>query len=165
MFLCLPIGRHACLELTCSRADHHDRYVCLRSSGDHVLDEVTVARSINDRVREIGRLELPETDVDRDAALARCLQLVHDERKLEGDAAEVLRLLLDARKGALIDATTLVDQVAGGCGFSCVHVADNDGRNVSLLLSHRERPMRGRLINFVSCFDYENSDAFFSRKA
>ena len=48
----------------------------LRSTRDHVLDEVTVARRINDRAVVLGRLELPQRDIDGDAALALRLQLV-----------------------------------------------------------------------------------------
>lgn len=43
---------------------------------NHVLDEVPVAWSINDGDVVLGGLKLPEGDVDGDAALPLCLQLV-----------------------------------------------------------------------------------------
>ena len=57
------------LELTGTTGDDEDGTVSLRGTGDHVLDEVTVARSIDDSDHVLGSLELPERNVDRDTTL------------------------------------------------------------------------------------------------
>jgi hypothetical protein len=70
------------------RDDEHGA-VGLRSSGDHVLDEVAVSRGVDDRHVVVLRLELPEGDVDRDSALALCLQLVQNPSIFEGAFAHL----------------------------------------------------------------------------
>lgn len=83
------------LELTSTSRNDKDGTVSLGSTGDHVLDEVTVTRGVNDlenmvkylerpRVstenthsdHEFGCLELPESNVDGDTTLTLSLQLV-----------------------------------------------------------------------------------------
>ena len=56
----------------------------LRSSSDHVLDEITMSRSINDGNIVLWGLELPEGDIDGDTTLTLGLQLVHNPGILEG---------------------------------------------------------------------------------
>ena len=56
----------------------------LGGSGDHVLDEVTMAGGVDDGDVVLGSLELPESNVDGDATLALGLELVHDPGILEG---------------------------------------------------------------------------------
>ncbi len=57
------------------RRDHEDRTVHLSSTGDHVLDVVSVTGSVDVRVVALARLVLDVRDVDRDTALLlfRCL--------------------------------------------------------------------------------------------
>ena len=52
--------------------------VGLAGVSDHVLDEVTVAGSADDSNVVLGRLELPQGDVDGDAVLPLQLELIHD---------------------------------------------------------------------------------------
>ena len=49
-----------------SGGDRSKRLSYLGSSGDHVLDEVTMSGSINDGDIVLGGLELPESDVNGD---------------------------------------------------------------------------------------------------
>ncbi|GET87561.1 elongation factor 1-alpha [Leishmania tarentolae] len=132
----LPVLRDASLEPTVRRVDHQDGRVRLRRARDHVLDEVAVAGRIDDREHRLGRLELPQRNVDRDAALALRLQLVQHPRVLEGRLADLGRLLLELLDRALVDATALVDQVASGGGLAGVDVADNHKVHVHLILAH-----------------------------
>ena len=48
---------------------HTDSAVGLRGTRDHVLDEITVARGVNDGDIVPGSLELPEGNVDGDTTL------------------------------------------------------------------------------------------------
>ena len=102
------------LELSSSGGDDEHSAIGLAGARDHVLDEVTVAGSVDDRDVVLGRLELPQGDVDGDTTLALGLQLVHDPCVLEGALAGLLRLLLELLDGPLVDASALVDQMAGG---------------------------------------------------
>lgn len=59
---------------------------------------MTTARKVNNTDDGVGvtwSFDLEEGDVDGDAALARCLHLVHDEGELERGLAHLLGLLLD----------------------------------------------------------------------
>ena len=49
-----------------SGGDRSKRLSYLGSSGDHVLDEVTMSGSIDDGDIVLGGLELPESDIDGD---------------------------------------------------------------------------------------------------
>jgi hypothetical protein len=49
--------------------DSTDGAVGLGGSSDHVLDEITMSRGINDSDVEFGSLELPESDIDGDTTL------------------------------------------------------------------------------------------------
>merc|ERR1719516_818494 len=72
------------LELSSSRGNNQDSTVSLRCSCDHLLDEVTMSRGINDGDIVLGGLELPESNVNGDTSLTLGLQFVHDPRILEG---------------------------------------------------------------------------------
>jgi len=91
----LTILRYARLKFTSTTSDDKDGAVRLGSPSNHVLDEVTVARGINDlRITDqrslikikpsvcthsnhvLGGLELPEGDIDGDTTFTLCLQLV-----------------------------------------------------------------------------------------
>ena len=51
---------------------------------DHVLDEVAMARGVDDGDVVLGSLELPECDINGDTTLTLGLQLVHDPSILKG---------------------------------------------------------------------------------
>ncbi|RNC38478.1 elongation factor 1-alpha, partial [Trypanosoma cruzi] len=91
---------------------------------------------VDDREHRLGRLELPERDVDRDAALALSLQLVQDPRVLERRLADFSRLLLELLNRPLVNASALVDEVASGCGLAGIDVADHHEVHVHLVLPH-----------------------------
>jgi len=83
----LAVGGDTSLELSSTGGDDEDGAVSLRGTGDHVLDEVTVTRGINDGDVELGGLKLPESDIDGDTTLTLSLELVQDPGVLEGALA------------------------------------------------------------------------------
>ena len=58
-------------------------FLYLRCTGDHVLDEVSVSRGINDCDVVLGGLKLPQGNVDGDTTLSFSLQLVQHPGILE----------------------------------------------------------------------------------
>jgi hypothetical protein len=86
----------------------------LGCSGDHVLDEVTMAGGVDDGDVVLGSLELPESNVDGDSTLALSLELVENPRVLEGSLSHIVGLLLELLDGSLVNTSALVDQVTGG---------------------------------------------------
>ena len=71
------------LKLSSSWANDKDTTVSLAGSGDHALDEFTVAGGVNDGDIVLGGLKLPESNVNSDSTLTLRLQLVHDPSILE----------------------------------------------------------------------------------
>jgi hypothetical protein len=57
------------LELTSTGSDDENSAISLGSTSDHVLDEITVTRGVNDGDIVLGGLELPESDIDGDTTL------------------------------------------------------------------------------------------------
>ena len=76
------------LELTSTGSDNENTAVSLGSTSNHVLDEVTVTRGINNGDVELGSLELPEGDIDGDTTLTLGLELVKNPSILEGTLTE-----------------------------------------------------------------------------
>merc|ERR1712158_141249 len=72
---CLAVLGDTGLELTDTGGDDQDGTIGLRCSRDHVLDEITMAGSINDGDEEVLGLELPESDIDGDTTFTLGLEL------------------------------------------------------------------------------------------
>ncbi len=123
------------LELTLASGDDEKSDISLGGTGDHVLDEITVTRGIDDSEVVLGGLELPESDIDGDTTLTLGLELIKDPGVLEGPLAHLVGLLLELLDGTLVDTAALVDQVTGGGGLANIDVTDDNEVNVSLLLT------------------------------
>merc|ERR1712093_39535 len=136
----LAVLGDASLELTSGRGHDEHGKISLRGTGDHVLDEVTVTRGINDSEVVLGGLELPEGDVNGDTTLTLGLELVEHPCVLEGSLAHLGGLLLELLDDTLVNATALVDQVTGGGGLTGVHVANDHDVDMSLILWHVALP-------------------------
>lgn len=63
--------------------------VYLRSASDHVLDEITMARGINDGDVVLFSLKFPKSDIDGDTTFTLSLQLVQNPGILEGTLAHL----------------------------------------------------------------------------
>src|SRR3989442_1109806 len=106
------------------RPDDEDRGVRLGRAGDHVLDEVPVARRVDDREVVLVRVKPLVRDVDRQAALPLLLDLVHDERELERGLAHLLGELLEVLEFVRVDIPGVVEDPADGRRLPVVDVAD-----------------------------------------
>jgi len=127
------------LELSDTGGDDEDGAVGLGGTGDHVLDEITVTRGVDDGDHVLGGLELPKSNVDGDTTLTLGLELVKNPSVLEGRLAELGGLLLELLDGTLVNTTALVDQVTGSSRLSRVDVSDDDDVDVSLFLTHFDK--------------------------
>merc|ERR1719508_419766 len=123
-------------KLSSSGGNDEDSTISLRGSGDHVLDEITMAGSVDDGYVVLGSLELPESDIDGDSTLTLGLQFVQSPRVLEGALAHLLSFLLELLNGSLVDTSALVDEMTGGGGLTRVHVANHHDVDMDLFLSH-----------------------------
>jgi len=119
------------LELTSTGGDNENSAVGLGSSGNHVLDEITMSGSVNDGDIVLGSLELPESNVDGDTTFTLSLELVKNPCVLEGALAQLGGFLLELLDGSLVDTSALVDQVTGGGRLAGIDVSDDDDVNVT----------------------------------
>jgi len=126
------------LELTSGRGDDEDGAIGLRGTSDHVLDEVTVTRGIDDGEVVLGSLELPEGDIDGDTTLTLGLELIKNPSVFEGTLTHFLGFLLETLDNTRIDTTASIDQVTSGGRLTRIYVADNDQVHMRLLLTHLE---------------------------
>ena len=134
VLLSLTTSRDTSLELTSTGSDDQDSNVGLGSTSNHVLDEITMTRGINDGEHELVGLELPEGDIDGDTTLTLSLELIQNPGILEGTLTLLVGLLLELLDGTLIDTSALVDQVTGGGRLTGIDVSDDDNVDVGLLL-------------------------------
>ena len=73
--------------------DDENRNIRLGGSSNHVLDEITVSRRVNDSELELGRLELPESNVNGDTTFTFSFEVIQHPRVLEKNPCRALRLL------------------------------------------------------------------------
>merc|ERR1740123_2698929 len=109
--------------------DHDERHVCLRSPGDHVLDEVAVARRVNNGIMPLLGVELLRGARNGHSALALLLLPVHIESESKGTFAQALGLGLQFLQLALREPTELEDETACRGALAAVDMAaDHDGQ-------------------------------------
>merc|ERR1712032_1219724 len=124
-------------EVTISR-DHDDGNIGLRGTGDHVLDEILVARGINDGVVVLGGVELLGLARNGHTTLTLLLLGVHVEGEGERRLAEASGFLSQLLHLTLGDTTEIEDQTTSGGTLSGIDVTADGDRNVllSLVLRH-----------------------------
>merc|ERR1719223_1965100 len=127
---------NGCGEITVSR-NHDQRHICLRGPSDHVLDEIAVARGINDGVVPLLCVELLGSASNGHTTLALLLLPVHVESKSEGPLAQTLSLSLQLLELTLWQTSELKDQAACGGALATVDMATNDNGEVLLLRIRR----------------------------
>ena len=116
---------------------HEKRDVGLRGAGDHVFDEVSVARGVDDGVVPVVGEELLGGAGDGHTTLALFLLAVHVEREREGRLAERISFGAELFDLALGDASELENKAPGGGRLTRVDVtADHDGKVFLAVGSH-----------------------------
>jgi hypothetical protein len=113
---------------------HQQGNVGLGRSSDHVLDEISVSRSINDGVVLGLSEELLGGASNGHSALALVLLTVHVKGKGKGALSESVGFLAQLLHLALVDSSEIEDQTTSGGGLSGIDVAADDDRNVLLSL-------------------------------
>src|SRR2546428_587223 len=140
------------------RPDDEDRGVRLGRAGDHVLDEVPAARGVDDREVVLVRVKTLVRDIDRQAALALLLALVHDERELERGLAHLLGELLEVLEFVRVDIPGVVEDPADGRRLPVVDVADEHEVEV-WLRGHGFYPV-GRTLSSCRIYAYPTRAIF-----
>mmetsp|Transcript_2309 Transcript_2309/g.4050 ORF Transcript_2309/g.4050 Transcript_2309/m.4050 type:complete len:241 (-) Transcript_2309:24-746(-) len=113
--------------------NHQETNICLRSSGNHVLDEITMPWSIDDGVMVTIRVELLGSTCDGDTTSAFFLGLVHVESESKGSLTESISFSLELFKFTIGDSSQLENQTSSGSGLTSIDVSADHNGNVSLL--------------------------------
>lgn len=131
----LSITSETALEASRRGVNNEDGGIGLRGTGNHVLDEISVARGINDGVVVLASAELPEGDINGDTTLALSLQLVQNPSVLEGALAHFGGFLLVLLDDTLVNSSESVDEMASSGGLSGIDVTNDDEGQMRLLLT------------------------------
>merc|ERR1719460_2127313 len=123
------------LEATLVGGDHEKSDIGLTGAGDHVLDEVTMAGGIDDRVVVLVREELLGRAGDGHTTLTLVLLGIKVESEREGRLAELGGLLLELLHLSLGDTSKLEQQVTGGGRLAGIDVAAYDEGQMGLAFS------------------------------
>ena len=110
--------------------------ISLGGTSNHVLDEITMTRSVNDRAVVLGGLELPESNVNGDTTLTLGFKFVQHLRVLERPLVHLSSLLLEPLNHTLVNTTKLVDQMTSGSRFPRIDMANDHNVDVKLLFTH-----------------------------
>jgi len=124
-------------EVTVSR-NHEESNISLRGTSDHVLDEISMARGIDDGVVLGLGEELFGGASDGDTTLSFFLLPVHVESKSEGTLSEAISLFLELGILSLRDTAELEDQTTSSGGLTSVDMSADDNGNVLLAFGHCE---------------------------
>ncbi len=124
------------LHDTIGGCDHEDCSIGLGCTGDHVLDEVTVAGAVHDGKVELGSVEPLVGDIDGDTSLTLFLQVVHNPCKFKGSLTLGLGFLAVAFDDVCRYSAGLEHHPAHGGRLSVVDVADYGEVHVGLVRCH-----------------------------
>jgi hypothetical protein len=107
------------------RGNHQNGDIGLRRTGNHVLDEILVARTVDDRVVVLVRKKLLRSGLDRNAPVPLFLLAVHKEGEGKGSLSEARGFLAQLVHFTFRNSAQLVNQPTGSRAFPRVHVTAN----------------------------------------
>jgi hypothetical protein len=106
--------------------DHQKSDIGLGGTGDHVLDEITMTRGINDGVMVGISEEFLGSASNGDTTLAFLLLAIHVESKSEGALSDLVSLGLQFLDFTLRDSSKLEDETSSGGGLAGIDMPADD---------------------------------------
>jgi hypothetical protein len=116
--------------------DHDEGDISLRSTSNHVLDERSVARRINDGVMLGLGKELLGRAGDGHSTLTLLLLAIHVEGKGKRSLSKSVGLISELLHLTLRNSSQFEDQPSGRRGFTSIDVPTNNNTDVLLALGH-----------------------------
>ena len=132
--LVVALGDGSC-EVTISR-NHEKSNISLGCTGDHVLDEITMAWGINDGVVLGLGEEFLGGAGNGDTTLTLLLLAIHVEGESEGSLTLSIGLSAELLHLTLGDTAELEDEAASGGGLAGIDVTADNDRNVGFSFCH-----------------------------
>ncbi len=136
MLFGLSFSGNTSFEFSWSRRDHKDGNISLSSSGNHVLDEVSMSWGIDDGDIVLLSLELVEGNVDGDTSGSLGLEFIKDPSISERSLSHSFSLFLIFLKSSLIETSAFDNEMSSRSGLSGVDVTNNNNVNLSFLIRH-----------------------------
>jgi len=118
--------------------NHKKSNIGLGGTGNHVLDEITMAGGINDGVMPVIREEFLGGAGDGDTTLTLVLLAIHVEGESEGGLAETVGFLLELLHLTLGDTSELEEKATSGGRLAGIDVTANNDGQMFLSVSHGE---------------------------
>jgi hypothetical protein len=113
-------------KVTVSR-NHEEADISLSGTGNHVLDEISVTRGINDGVMPLVSEELLGGARDGNTTLTLLLLAIHVESEGEGLLTEGSGLFLQLLQLTLRDTSELEQEASGGGGLAGIDMLQKLG--------------------------------------
>jgi hypothetical protein len=126
-------------EVTVGR-NHEQAHISLSGTGNHVLDEITMTRGIDDGVMPFVGEEFLGGASDGHTTLTLLLLAIHIESEGERRLAQSIGFFLELLNFTLGNATKLENQTSSGGGLAGIDMSANDCKR-----SNRIRMIRQRL--------------------
>ena len=126
--------------------NHEKSDISLRGTRNHVLDEISMARCVDDGVVIGVREEFLGRAGDSDTTSTLFLRLVHVESEGERILSKSLCLVLQLLHFSFRDATELEDQATGRGRLAGIDMSTDNNRNVLLTLGHCEQMDEKRML-------------------
>jgi len=118
VFSGLSFGGNSGFEFFGGSGDDQNGDVGLGGSGDHVFDEVSVSRGVDDGAGVFLGVEFVQGDVDGDTSVSLGFEFIQDPSVGEGSLSLGFGFLLVLLNNSGFNSSALDDQVSGGGGFS-----------------------------------------------
>ena len=117
MFLGLSVNTVVCCT-------EQNSGICLGGTGDHVLDEISVTRSIDDGPVKVRSKEFLVSDVDGNSTLSLFLESVHNVCKSETGLTSFCSEFFVLFDNVAFNVTRVEEETSNGCGLSVVDVTN-----------------------------------------
>jgi len=118
MLTSLTILRITSFELSSTSSNNQNSNISLRCSCNHILDEITMTRSINNRKEVLLSLELPQRNINSNTTLTLSLHLIQHPSVFERTLTNIVSFLLKTLNCTLINTSTSINQMTSSCRLS-----------------------------------------------
>merc|ERR1719385_396938 len=125
--------------MTCSipkRWHNRQSHISLCCSGNHVLNEISMTRCINDGVMIGISKELSSAALNGHTTSSLIFSFVHEKGEEKGFFSQFLSLLLQLSQISIAHTAQFEQQTSGGSGFTGIDMTHNNKTQMRFALRH-----------------------------
>ncbi len=136
VFFGLSVHGNSRFEFSGFSGDNQDSDISLRCSGDHVLNEIFVSRSIDDRAVVFRSYEFFQVNVDGNSSVSLRFQVIKYPSETKRSFSFDFCFILEFLEFSSTDSSAFEDQMSCGGRLSRVDMSDYDEIEMWFFLSH-----------------------------